>query len=146
MGKSSRGSRCCHRWHSGGEKEKERGRDDRCPSSPLSLRLCAGFVFASLMQVRKDSGPYLHERKGWMQKKASEMNRWGSGEDAGKGTHLDHRWTPMSTSRTNAAPSLSKPDRRYRECVSESPNVTEWQLHFKNQQTEGSLPNYYSAR
>lgn len=56
MGKSSRGSRCCHRWHSGGEKEKERGRDGRCLSSPLSLRLWTGFVFHSLMQVRKGNG------------------------------------------------------------------------------------------
>lgn len=57
MGKSSRGSRCCHRGHRGGERERETAD----VSLPLSV-WGAGFVLSSLKQVRRDNSPTCFDR------------------------------------------------------------------------------------
>lgn len=145
MGKSSRGSRCCHRWHSGGEKEKERGRDGRCLSSPLSLRLWTGFVFGSLMQVRTDNnrtcmrgrhGPeHSRSTKVWPADHAqikSEIKRWEHSlrNEAVMMQGRELTWTTdehgscSSTVRIDSAPLFTKPDLNYREWLNERPNTT----------------------
>lgn len=125
MGKSSRGSRCCHRWHSGGEKEKERGRDGRCLSSPLSLRLWTGFVFHSLMQVRKgNSLTCMRGRDGPERSRATNHLPTMRRSVMTQGGNLPEHGSCSSTLRTDSAALFIKPDMNYREWVNERPDVT----------------------